>query len=68
MCDVFSLLTTIVNEAQQLGKDKQQNIIVNIDPKLTLLGSYDELYSAFSNLVFNAVNYTPSKEKIYPSK
>ena len=30
------------------------------DETLFLLGSFNELYSAFSNLVFNAVRYTPA--------
>lgn len=63
--NVSSLLMTIIDEAKELGSDKSHEITHNINPDLNLLGAHDELYSAFSNLIFNAVNYTPNDGKIH---
>ena len=59
--DVERLLGDIHLEAQALGKDKAQLFSLEIDGDLTLLGDPAELYSAFSNIVFNAVNYTQAR-------
>ena len=59
--DVERLLGDIQVEAQALGKDKAQLFSLEIDGDLTLLGDPAELYSAFSNIVFNAVNYTQAR-------
>lgn len=59
--DIERLLGDIQVEAQALGKDKAQLFSLEIDGDLTLLGDPAELYSAFSNIVFNAVNYTQAR-------
>ncbi|MFC1748116.1 phosphate regulon sensor histidine kinase PhoR [Pseudomonadota bacterium] len=58
------LLRAIQTAAQALGKEKEQEINLSIDDTLWLKGNYSELYSAFSNLVFNAVHYTPANGTI----
>lgn len=58
------LLRSIQNAAIALGQEKQQDIHLHVDESLWLKGNYSELYSAFSNLVFNAVHYTPENGKI----
>lgn len=58
--NVPALLIQIENEAQTLGKKKDLKIAFNIEDKLQLLGDEMQLRSAMANLVYNAVNYTPS--------
>jgi two-component system, OmpR family, phosphate regulon sensor histidine kinase PhoR len=53
------LLLAISNDAQALSGERGHRISLEADPNLKLKGSEVELRSAFSNLVFNAVKYTP---------
>jgi two-component system phosphate regulon sensor histidine kinase PhoR len=53
---VAELLKTICEEAQMLG---EHEISLEVDKKLKLNGQQEELRSAFSNLIFNAIRYTP---------
>ncbi len=62
--NVDKLLATIYQDAFDLGKDKQHTIELIADAKVQLLADSDELKSLFSNLVFNAVKYTPPKGHI----
>ena len=61
---VSSLLNTLVADAQSLSGDKQHNIILTCE-EFDLLGVETELSSAFGNLIFNAVKYTPKDGNIY---
>ncbi len=61
---VPNLLHSIREEALALGADKEQTITLECANELGLYGVQNELYSAFSNLVFNAVRYTPKGGKI----
>lgn len=61
--DVPRLLTTITEEAKSLSNGRHE-IIADIDPSLFILGEPTELRSAFSNLVFNAIRYTPENGQI----
>lgn len=56
--DVPGLITEIHHQARALGDRKHTMFSLEIDGDLRLLGARDELYSAFSNVVFNAVHYT----------
>ena len=56
--DVNTLLNTIVQSAESLVQRKQQNVTVESDADLKLIGNQDELHSLFSNLIFNAIKYT----------
>ncbi|TWH71392.1 two-component system phosphate regulon sensor histidine kinase PhoR [Azomonas agilis] len=62
---VTNLLQSIKTDAQSLSSDKGHEFILEAEPDLLFKGSESELRSAFSNLVFNAVKYTPSEGKIY---
>jgi len=53
-----SLLTTLQREAEALSQGKHQVKLERTNP-YDLRGSSNELHSAFSNLVSNAVRYTP---------
>lgn len=59
------LLLSIKNDAQALSAERHHRISLEADPHLKLKGSEAELRSAFSNLVFNAVKYTPDEGKIH---
>ncbi|MCQ3032733.1 phosphate regulon sensor histidine kinase PhoR [Pseudomonas syringae] len=61
---VSTLLKTITSDAQALSGNKNQQIDLNIETDKLLKGSDTELRSAFSNLIFNAVKYTPAEGKI----
>lgn len=56
--DVKDMLESIAREAKALGHT-QHDISVEAQSHDALRGDYNELYSAFSNIVFNAVQYTP---------
>ncbi|MDO6748015.1 phosphate regulon sensor histidine kinase PhoR [Gilvimarinus sp. 1_MG-2023] len=58
------LLQTIKAEAMVLASDKQQTITLDMTPELSVVGTEKELHSAFSNLVINAVKYTPEQGAI----
>jgi len=61
---VPSLLAAIVEDARQLRADLNQTITLDARADLWLHGSEAELRSAFSNLVLNAVRYTPANGAI----
>lgn len=56
---VSSLIKDIVRDAKRLGQNLAHTFHVQVDPDLTLEGDAEELRSAFSNLIYNAVHYTP---------
>ncbi|MEJ2140977.1 MAG: phosphate regulon sensor histidine kinase PhoR [Gammaproteobacteria bacterium] len=62
--DVSSMLSAIRDNALVFGKDKNQTITLDIDTNLNLIGDNDELASLFTNLVNNAVRYTPENGEI----
>jgi len=57
--DVAALLAQIEDEANALGEKKQLTIVFNIDKQLGLLGNEMQIRSAMTNLIYNAVKYTP---------
>lgn len=56
--DMSTLLSMILNDANALSHGRH-TIELNVDKSLNLKGSREELLSAFTNLVSNAVRYTP---------
>jgi two-component system phosphate regulon sensor histidine kinase PhoR len=58
------LLLSIQNDAQALSGERRHRINLQADAHVRLKGSEAELRSAFSNLVFNAVKYTPDEGEI----
>jgi two-component system phosphate regulon sensor histidine kinase PhoR len=62
--NVGQLLNILVDEARALSGEHEHQIMLECDPDLVLLGNDTEIRSAFSNLVFNAVRYTPDKGEI----
>ena len=62
--DIHQLLKDIKRDALILSGDKGHKIELLLDPEHDLVGQDNELHSAFSNLVFNAVRYTPAGTQI----
>ncbi len=59
-----ALLTTLRKEAEALSHGRH-TVTLEIADDADLLGSLKELHSAFSNLVSNAVRYTPTGGRIH---
>lgn len=62
--DVPQVLGTIETEAATLNREKQHKIVFDVDKTLAIYGVETELRSAFSNLIFNAIHYTPAPGNI----
>lgn len=58
------ILNAIIHDAKILSGERHHQFSVDIDPSLELAGIESELRSIFSNIIFNAVNYTPAKGRI----
>ncbi len=54
-----ALLRDIMQGASPLADRKQQQLTLECDGSINLAGAERELYSAFTNLVTNAIRYTP---------
>jgi len=61
--DMTALLATLRREAEALSKGRHE-IVLEADARLDIAGSAHDLHSAFSNLVSNAVRYTPPGGRI----
>jgi two-component system, OmpR family, phosphate regulon sensor histidine kinase PhoR len=62
--DMSKMLKLVYNDAKGLSQGKHK-IHLETDPSLNLSGAQNELHSAFSNLVSNAIRYTPEGGHIY---
>jgi len=62
-----NLVANLIEDAKWLNKEKQHNIQSEIDPSLDILGIESEIKSACSNLIANAINYTPAGGDIFVS-
>ncbi|OEY65767.1 phosphate regulon sensor histidine kinase PhoR [Marinobacter sp. X15-166B] len=62
--DVRALLEDLCRDGQALSGDQQHRFNLDIAGPCELRGDESQLTSAFSNLIFNAVNYTPAKGRI----
>ena len=61
--DATALFARIEETARQLSNG-QHAITFDIEPDLAIVGSESELTSAFTNLVSNAIRYTPAQGEI----
>jgi two-component system phosphate regulon sensor histidine kinase PhoR len=65
---ITNLLRKIMDQARALAEQKgSYELALDADSDLCLLGEENELQSAFSNLVFNAVIHTPPTTRIQVS-
>ena len=62
--DVSQLISSILSDAQAIGA-RERKTLLEVDAELFLLGDAKQLYSAFSNLWFNALQYTADDDIIY---
>ncbi len=62
--NVPQMLASLREQAEVLSGDKHHKIELEVDEKAHLRGNPKELDSIFTNLVVNAVNYTPEKGRI----
>lgn len=58
-----ALINMMMNDAKVLSQGKHK-ISAEIDEKLNLIGAMEELQSAMSNLISNAIRYTPDGGEI----
>ncbi len=58
--NVAQLLAMICKDAQAFSGLRKHQILLEADKTLTIPGLENELQSAFSNIIINAVNYTPA--------
>lgn len=63
--DVPRLLRQIHLDAEAMARPKGQSVTLEVEDGLSLLGREADLRSAFSNLVTNAVKYTPDNGLIH---
>lgn len=61
---VPAILTILRKEAEALSGEEGHHIELSCDSSLWLQGEEKVLYSVFSNLIFNAVRYTPGGGRI----
>ncbi len=61
---VPALLASLVEDARVFSGEREHRISLECEDNLWLRGSEKELTSAFSNLLFNAVEYTPTQGRI----
>ncbi|MGB1950831.1 MAG: phosphate regulon sensor histidine kinase PhoR [Marinobacter sp.] len=62
--DVDALIRQICHDASALSGEKEHEFSVQITDQRLLKGDESQLRSAFSNLIFNAVKYTPARGHI----
>ncbi len=62
---VAPMLHAICHEAEALSGERNHKLHLSIDNNLMIHGFEDELRSAFSNIIYNAVKYTPANGHIY---
>lgn len=63
--DIGNIIEMLLEEARVLGHEKKQSLTADYDSSLKIKGKQEDLQSAFSNLVSNAVRYTPDHGKIH---
>ncbi|KAA8996181.1 phosphate regulon sensor histidine kinase PhoR [Affinibrenneria salicis] len=61
--DMPAMLQVLQREAQALSQGRHE-LVFDIDPQLWVCGNEEQLRSAVSNLVYNAVNHTPTGTRI----
>jgi two-component system, OmpR family, phosphate regulon sensor histidine kinase PhoR len=59
LINITSLVDEIYRDGLSLSEDRHQ-ITVEISSRKNLVGNYEDLRSAFSNLLSNAIRYTPA--------
>ncbi|MCU7938703.1 MAG: phosphate regulon sensor histidine kinase PhoR [gamma proteobacterium symbiont of Bathyaustriella thionipta] len=55
------IIKTIINDTRVINLEKQHQINMDLDEHLMIAGNEIELQSVFTNLISNAIHYTPAK-------
>ncbi|WP_047049856.1 phosphate regulon sensor histidine kinase PhoR [Vibrio mexicanus] len=63
--NVPAMLEVLEKEAVSLSGDDNHKLTFEVDKSLRVLGDDDQLRSAISNLVYNAVKYTPAGADVH---
>ncbi|NKB17908.1 MAG: HAMP domain-containing histidine kinase [Pseudanabaena sp. CRU_2_10] len=64
-CNLYQILHQVIEEQQVIAQTKQVELeISNRDINLSVLGNGDRLVRLFTNLVSNAITYTPEGGKV----
>lgn len=58
------LLSSILDDARELSQERGHEITLAVSSEMDLQGDPGELRSAISNLVFNAIHYSPDNSRI----
>ncbi len=61
---IHKMLKILLLEAQNISGEKKHKFTLKANPNLLLNGSENELKSLFSNIIVNAIKYTPAKGHI----
>lgn len=64
LVDMPAMLGLLEQEARALSGDRAHQIEFMIQPDLLVRGDQEQMRSAVSNLVYNAIHYTPAGRKI----
>ncbi|WP_429047996.1 phosphate regulon sensor histidine kinase PhoR [Aeromonas hydrophila] len=64
LVDMPAMLGLLEQEARALSGERAHQIEFMVQPNLLVRGDQDQLRSAVSNLVYNAIHYTPAGRKI----
>ncbi len=62
--DISVLLEQIAADAPKLEEFDKHKIEVKVEPDLKVIGAETDLFSAFANLIYNAVRHTPAGTEI----
>ncbi len=65
--DMPDLIEQLINDSAWLNQEKQHQVLIDIDYDIGVLGNDSELKSACSNLIANAIAYTPENGVIQVS-
>ncbi len=57
--DLGELVSDVVSANRPLAERKEQRLLVEATPKLTVIGDHDRLSEAVDNLISNAIKYSP---------
>lgn len=63
--NILPLLQMIVDEANTIHQQREIDITIECPQDWSIYGSEKELHSAFSNLIMNAVKYSPPKKPVF---
>lgn len=64
LVNVPSLIESLMKEARALSGENNHEFVIQVDKSIGLFADEGAIFSALSNLVFNAIHYTPKKGKI----